>query len=254
MRLIENYLISEVSICKTLHGTYERTKKMSNNLTNEIIVKKLNMLDDRLVYINSQVCVRKQIVDWLGHGGKRNDVYTISPAFWSMTIRCLENDILLGLAKICDDNKDVNGINKIINIVEQNGKCYIEQHKNFNPDLCQYKNFEEMILDAKSLYYTTQELRERLKKVRDKDLAHTDKTYALERTKLYQEVNITFEEVGSLINVLYRILDIFITCGLNNCEGKECPDCINALDVWGLIDNAHIGQIYRQEYYQEKKY
>ncbi len=225
---------------------------MSSTTTKESLDLKYDILLDRLITVKAKFTLHETLVNYLSVSSKYNDVYEMSPAFWTITINALESDVLFGLAKMCDGSKGAVSIRKIIDIVNNNRKIYYgskEKAMNF------YENeilISDIISRAASVYDSCQSTRTKLKALRDKHFAHTDKEYIGKTTELYELNHLTFDEIADLIESLYAILDLLKTFGFNINSNHNCPTPVNIDDVYSLVDNASIGKKQRKAYYSSK--
>lgn len=127
------------------------------------------------------------------------NLINMAPAFWRMVIYAFFNNSILMLAKLYDNDSDVISVNKYLNFVEQNGKFIYHRNTNMHIEIdkirLRFKENENIVA--------------KLKTVRDKCVAHNDKSVINRKIDLYKENNFTIGEINTLIQFVKDMINIF---------------------------------------------
>jgi len=188
-----------------------------------ILFKKLTIAENnRLIY--------KQLTELCGIGKQFECVMKKSNCFWQLTVSSLCFSIITELAKIFDEQKDAFGIKKLINISSQNGEWF---SKWYEENGVSHKEFIKLL---ETKYNGINEKREKLKEIRDAELAHNDRKNLLNIEIIYE--GFTWGDIEDLIETAYEIMNS-TSVGLTGCEYFIQAD--NYDDVKILIHNAYKG-------------
>lgn len=188
-----------------------------------ILFKKLTIAENnRLIY--------KQLTELCGIGKQFECVMKKSNCFWQLTVSSLCFSIITELAKIFDEQKDAFGIKKLINISSQNSEWF---SKWYEENGVSHKEFIKLL---ETKYNGINEKREKLKEIRDAELAHNDRKNLLNIEIIYE--GFTWGDIEDLIETAYEIMNS-ISVGLTGCEYFIQAD--NYDDVKILIHNAYKG-------------
>ena len=152
-------------------------------------------------------------------GEKYREVYQWSPFFWQTLLHNYQQRFLIETAKLYDKSTDSMGIQKMINICEQNQKLFPKEHtrKLFeirdDREIIQTVsvNISGILQSAKSKYLEMSESGQKLRQLRDKHLAHADHKYYTDITSLYEEVGLGREEFRNMIDTAGEIMNSFLT-------------------------------------------
>ncbi|MBQ8303728.1 MAG: hypothetical protein IJX79_02115 [Clostridia bacterium] len=192
--------------------------------------KYIKILIEKLTIIENSRLVYKQLIELCGVGKQFECVIKKSNCFWSLTIKSISFLIITELAKIYDEQKDSIGIRKIINISSQN--------KNWFSKWCEEYGISqnEFISRLEMRYFDIKDKREKLKEIRDKELAHNDKYNLFNQESIC--AGFTWGDIEDLIETAYTIINE-ISVSLSGCE--YMIKFSNYDDINNLIKNAYKG-------------
>lgn len=125
----------------------------------------------------------------------------MSPAFGGMVMEAFLGYSVLGLAKLYDIDKSAVSIEKYINYVEQNSKSIYGDEID--------KKFLLEIKRMHKCYEDKSEIINKLKNVRDKSVAHNDKSIIIHSIDVYKKNNFIIKEIHSLIDFVKEIVNVF---------------------------------------------
>ena len=188
-----------------------------------ILFKKLTIAENnRMIY--------KQLTELCGIDKQFECVLKKSICFWKLTINSLCFSIITELAKIYDEQKDAFGIKKLINISSQNGDWF---SKWYNENGVLHKDF---IKQLEEKYNSIEKKREKLKEIRDAELAHNDRKNILNTQSIYD--GFTWGDIEDLIETANEIINR-ISISLTGIE--YIIQLGNYDDIHCLIKNAYKG-------------
>lgn len=149
----------------------------------EKLCQNLNAILDRLTFANSSINIFKSILTAYRKEGKELFVRDIN--FWKVVTDncCLRT--LVELAKTYDEGKDSVGLMKIINQTDQ---------------ICSDEATKILLKDARKRYNDLEPLRNKLRVLRDKGFAHSDKKYAADLNALVTTYGLPLDELDLLLN------------------------------------------------------
>lgn len=176
-------------------------------------------LYNEVVHVNSHLRLLLDMENFLFENEYYKDVHDISPAFWKMVSISTFNNILISLARFCDETRDVFSVKVMIDKIENNKKSYFndeQMHEYYKCRKYQEIKPDELIEKAKKYYESTLTIRGKLKKYRNKILAHSDYASYTETNELLKHLPISVYEMNFLIDKIFLIIDLFIEAGLNN--------------------------------------
>ena len=188
-----------------------------------ILFKKLTIAENnRMIY--------KQLTELCGIDKQFECVLKKSICFWKLTINSLCFSIITELAKIYDEQKDAFGIKKLINISSQNGDWF---SKWYNENGVLHKDF---IKQLEEKYNSIEKKREKLKEIRDAELAHNDRKNILNTQSIYD--GFTWGDIEDLIETANEIINR-ISISLTGIE--YIKQLGNYDEIHCLIKNAYKG-------------
>lgn len=188
-----------------------------------ILFKKLTIAENnRLIY--------KQLTELCGIGKQFECVMKKSNCFWKLTVSSLCFSIITELAKIFDEQKDAFGIKKLINISSQNSEWF---SKWYDENGVSHKDFIKLL---ETKYDSIEKKREKLKEIRDAELAHNDRKSILNTQSIYEGFN--WGDIEDLIETANEIINR-ISIGLTGSE--YIIQLENYDDIHYLIKNAYKG-------------
>lgn len=188
-----------------------------------ILFKKLTIAENnRLIY--------KQLTELCGIGKQFECVMKKSNCFWKLTVSSLCFSIITELAKIFDEQKDAFGIKKLINISSQNSEWF---SKWYDENGVSHKDFIKLL---ETKYDSIEKKREKLKEIRDAELAHNDRKSILNTQSIYERFN--WGDIEDLIETANEIINR-ISIGLTGSE--YIIQLENYDDIHYLIKNAYKG-------------
>lgn len=134
------------------------------------------------------------------YGNKEwEQAYKVAPAFFSISIKGMLNESLLTIAKLFEKNSD-NNLFKLLNIIDANQLVFkSEKKENLINEVRKYR----VILESKA------EPISKIKKWRDKLLAHYDNEFFTEPQKIGDDIGLSAEEIRDLIHTAHCLLNSF---------------------------------------------
>lgn len=199
-------------------------------MTQKEVEQGIGILLQKLTIVENNRLIYKQLTELCGIGKQFECVMKKSNCFWKLTLSSLCFSMIAELAKIYDEQKDAFGIKKLINISSQNSNWFCKWYEE-NGIL--HKDFIKLL---KSKYNCIEEKREKLKEIRDAELAHNDRKNILNTETIYE--GFSWGDIEELIEIAYDIMNS-ISVGLTGCEYFIQLD--NYDDVKLLIHNAYKG-------------
>lgn len=187
-------------------------------MTKEELDAILNKMLREITIINTNWVMWNGLRDALQEGSEYNKLLEYSPCFWTITLNNLLSKALLGTAKLYDENKKCMGLQKIINICEQNQKLFSKNRTTTYTDgytgeknsFTVSKDISESIRISKQKYQDIHNFRTQLITLRDKYLAHADKDIFLDIEAFYNEVALKKDALEKLIETAENILNSFL--------------------------------------------
>ena len=131
--------------------------------------------------------------------------------FFNIVVNALNTEMHIAVAKLFDSHKDALHIEKLVNYAEQNQKqltaaqtAQLDSNNGYSKELAKvYEGLKrEDLLSIKSDLEAAKDKIERLKVIRDKQVAHTDIKEKEDLTYL------TYEEFADLIQLSEKILNL----------------------------------------------
>lgn len=179
----------------------------------------LNKVLHEVTIIKANWSIWKGLREEMQEGAKYEKLLEISPCFWTITLDNLLTKSLLGTAKLYDEDKECIGLQKIINICEQNQKLfpenrtvmYTDGYTNEQHSYFMKMSISEDIKRAREKYQSVQKFRMQLITLRDKHLAHTDKKIFLEAEEFYNEVSLKRTSLEKLLETASDITNLFLS-------------------------------------------
>ena len=215
---------------------------MTKDELEAIIIQQLNQISEIKTYVEiwTNLCQKFQPDE------KYRDVYEWSPYFWQVVLENFQDRFLMETAKLFDDDRNCRSIDKLIKTCEQNHQLFPDQHirklhNSQSGETITLKvpvNLPETIRIAQEKYNATSETRKKLKMLRDKHLAHSEKKYYVQPRILYKEVSLSHEDFQNLVTVAGEIANSFL-CALT--DSVVCLKHQDVDDYIRLLDFAHDG-------------
>lgn len=199
-------------------------------MTQTEIQQGIKILFDKLTIAENNRLVYKQLTELCGIGKQFECVMKKSNCFWKLTVSSLCFSIITELAKIFDEQKDAFGIKKLINISSQNSEWF---SKWYDENGVSHKDFIKLL---ETKYDSIEKKREKLKEIRDAELAHNDRKSILNTQSIYEGFN--WGDIEDLIETANEIINR-ISIGLTGSE--YIIQLENYDDIHYLIKNAYKG-------------
>ena len=187
-------------------------------MTKEDLDAILNKLLREVTIINTNWTMWNGLREEMQNGAKYEILLDFSTCCWTITLNNLLSRALLGTAKLYDENKKCIGLQKIINICEQNQGLFPKSRTTTYTDGYTFKktsftmpkDIGDDIRIAKQKYQEIYDCRTQLITLRDKYLAHADKDIFLDIEAFYHEVALKKEALEKLIETAESILNSFL--------------------------------------------
>lgn len=204
----------------------ERFEK--GNMEIEKVCKELDEVVKRLYFANSSINIAKSV--YAACEENKQDVFAPDIFFWHTVLDNCFYRALSELAKTYDESKDSAGLKRIIN--------QVEQAKWKNPE-----TQKRLVKSANEKYEETKVLGEKLRRLRDKGLMHTDKAYATNLKEFVDANRMPIPEMDHLIETAMEICNSF----LGEFAGVQ-RDLFSPLndDASGIISDLEIARELRK--------
>lgn len=207
----------------------------------------LNKMLHEITVINTNWIMWNGLREEMQNGAKYEILLDFSPCFWTITLNNLLSRALLGTAKLYDENKKCMGLQKIINICEQNQELfsksrtatYTDGYTGEKTSFTVSKDVSESIRIARQKYQDIHDSRTQLMSLRDKYLAHADKDIFLDVETFYHEVALKKEAFEELIETAANILNSFLA---NLSDTRVYIEFENSEDYQKLLRYAKEGK------------
>lgn len=206
-----------------------------------------------IIIIKTNWLIWKGLRNNLHKGAEYEELLEYSPCFWTITLDNLLSKVLMGTAKLYDEDKGCMGLQKIINICEQHQKLFPKSRTimvtdGYTGEKDSYIVEKDIIADIKNArqkYQSIKDIRMQLITLRDKHLAHTDKSVFLGTEEFYREISLKGEALEKLIEIAADIVNTFLS---NLSDTLFYTEFENADDYEKLLRYVKKGkEAYRQE-------
>jgi methyl-accepting chemotaxis protein len=193
---------------------------MEGNKEKQEIIIHMERLLNEVANVNSKFKLFRYITE------RRNDSLrelNIAPAFFSLVLDSLINNVIIILAKIYESyNRSGGSINKLLNKIEQNLENISDERITINTINKHRSEIEEVGGVIENLFIW-----------RDKHCAHFDKKYFLGSNSLSEDAKLTYSDINKLIERAGEILNDYYSI-LNNAHYNI--EALNFDDVSKIID------------------
>ena len=187
--------------------------------------KTLDILANHVVFVRSNLAIIEGIKELVEEDNDYTMVMNQSVAFWNMTFHNCWEEIAHSLSKVFDDGQDVISVPSVIDMCEKNRyilePALIEINEKSDDSEERFPNYDAMLQELHRLYGNPTALRKKLKAIRNKQVAHSDRQIAfgnraalmLKRTDAEQLSDIAESVIniiaGSLFDTVYcfHVLD-----------------------------------------------
>ena len=186
------------------------------------LCQNVNALLDRLTYANSSIHIFKSIL--AVYDNQEQDLLLPDMNFWRVVCDNCCFRALAELAKTYDEGKDSIGLQKLLNQAEQT-----------RPE----ESVRELVKAARESYSSLHPLRDKLKILRDKGLAHSDKEYASNLKLLVSEHGMPLEDIETLIRTAAEICSDILVAFTGT--GRSIELFLND-DASGIIHDLRIAR------------
>jgi len=194
------------------------------------IKQAIKIIIDKLIIVENNRLIYKQLTEFCGIGKQFECVIEKSKCFWVLTIHSLKFTAITELAKIYDEHSDAFGIKKLIDISSQNIVWF---SKWYEENKITHKNFIESLYMK---YDGIKEKKDKLKKIRDTELAHIDRKNMFKEDEILEVF--TWGDIEDLIESAKEILDSIFTALM---DLRFTIELESVDDIEYLIKNAYKG-------------
>ncbi len=177
--------------------------------------KALDLLVNHMVLVHSNLAIIQGIRELVEEDDDYIIVMNKSVAFWNMTFRNSWEEIAHSLSKVFDDHRNVISVPSVIDMCEKNRHILepvlIEINAKRDDSEEQILDYSAMLQKLHQLYDNPTALREKLKLIRNKQVAHSDRQIAfgsrealmLKRTEAEQLADLAEEVINVIAGSLY---------------------------------------------------
>lgn len=153
----------------------------------ENLKKSLDLLANHMVFVRSNLAVIQGIRELVEEDNDFTMVMNQSVAFWNMTFHNCWEEIAHSLSKVFDDGQDVISVPSVIDMCEKNRyilePVLIEINEKSDDSEKRIPDYTTLLQKLHELYDNPTALREKLKVIRNKQVAHSDRQIAFGNRK-----------------------------------------------------------------------
>ena len=195
----------------------------------------------QLAHINDCFLLHKKL---LSYTKTMNREMNVSPAFFQIVMYSLEHTYMMEISKLYDNDGQVQGIQKAINLCEQYSTLFPKERTNVFLD-GEIERSEiiriDVLKDIKSARNRLTALEPILKSLRgrrDKYYAHRDKKYIKDLSGLAVANPLSWEQLSELIKTTGEILNTFLrdlvgeVVALNSANYDDIDSLLNILSTY----------------------
>lgn len=195
----------------------------------------------QLAHINDCFLLHKKL---LSYTKTMNREMNVSPAFFQIVMYSLEHTYMMEISKLYDNDGQVQGIQKAINLCEQYSTLFPKERTNVFLD-GEIERSEiiriDVLKDIKSARNRLTALEPILKSLRgrrDKYYAHRDKKYIKDLSGLAVANPLSWEQLSELIKTTGEILNTFLrdlvgeVVALNSANYDDIDSLFNILSTY----------------------
>ncbi len=212
----------------------------SKKLLNEIIV------------INNNFLLYKHLIE---KHNDRLDAMNYASAFFGMIEEALFTDVLMGLARLYENNmrKSFGNLFNYLNFIDANSKIFTVENKirrignigglegyikeNFT------KETETILIEHKNILRDMQTKIETLRTWRDKYYAHNDSKYFLKPENFFRENPLLYEDMEDLIRKAHEIVDTH-RCRFNGVTTViSYSNVFDVDEILDIVNEYHLNQL-----------
>lgn len=199
---------------------------MMDKSIRENLKKALDLLADHMVLVRSNLAIIQGIQEQVDENADYTIVMNQSIAFWHMTFHNSWEEIAHTLSKVFDDHPNVISIPAVIDMCEKNRHILepvlIDINAKHDDSEDRVSDYSAMLQKLHQSYDNPTVLREKLKVIRNKQIAHSDKQIAfgnrealmLKRAEAEQLADLAENVIntiaGSLFDTVYCTIFIMI--------------------------------------------
>lgn len=145
----------------------------------ENLKKSLDLLANHMVLVRSNLAIIQGIRELVEEDNDYTMVMNQSVAFWNMTFHNSWEEIAHSLSKVFDDSQNVISVPSVINMCEKNRHILepvlIEINEKRDDSEKRIPDYTALLQKLHELYDNPMALREKLKVIRNKQVAHSDR-------------------------------------------------------------------------------
>lgn len=169
------------------------------NITKEEFCQRITKILYQLTYANSSIHIIESIDCFLSACDSNKDVLKKDINFWKVILDNCNYRVYAELAKIYEEDKQSMGLRKIINICEQHQSWFLNNQSASN-----------VIEKLNNQYDSMNNLRIKLKAIRDQGLFHQDKKYILNLRQLVEDQKIELNDKKLLLHTAAEICNTIL--------------------------------------------
>ena len=186
--------------------------------TNGLLInlkKSLDILANHMVFVRSNLAIIQGIRELVEEDNDYTMVMNQSVTFWNMTFHNCWEEIAHSLSKVFDDGQDVISVPSVIDMCEKNRyilePVLIEINEKSDDSEKRIPDYTALLQKLHELYDNPTALREKLKVIRNKQIAHSDRQIAfgsrealmLKRAEAEQLADLAEEVINIIAGSLY---------------------------------------------------
>lgn len=182
----------------------------------ENLKKALDLLANHMVLVRSNLAIIQGIRELVEEDNDYTMVMNQSVAFWNMTFHNSWEEIAHSLSKVFDDSQNVISVPSVIDMCEKNRHILepvlIEINEKRDDSEKRIPDYTALLQKLHELYDNPMALREKLKVIRNKQVAHSDRQIAfgsrealmLKRAEAELLADLAEEVINAIAGSLYN--------------------------------------------------
>ncbi|MES5896739.1 hypothetical protein [Bacillus cereus group sp. RP43] len=167
------------------------------------------------------------------HRNEHLDELNIAPAFFTLTLHSVFNDVIITLAKLYEHGKQTANLNKLINIADANRALFDYKEHAIDPLMITNKEIE----NHKKIIEEKEESLNNLFMWRDKVYAHNDMKYFFDKEQLPKDAELTMQHIEELIEKAWEIVNFYSLALEGKAWHPDSPDTLDIEKVFSILKN-----------------
>ncbi|HDX9630597.1 TPA: hypothetical protein ROY30_004322 [Bacillus cereus] len=167
------------------------------------------------------------------HRNEHLDELNIAPAFFTLTLQSLFNDVIITLAKLYEHGRTTANLNKLINIADVNRALFDYKENAADSLMITKKEIE----NHKKIIEEKKECLNNLFIWRDKVYAHNDMKYFFDKGQLPKDAALTMKHIDELIEKAWGIVNFYSLALEGKAWHPDSPDTLDVEKIFSILKN-----------------